>query len=188
MSDTTKAQVVSALRKFTHASRTNLEKRTLTNHDAIAFMLWKLGALKVREIQDLVSEWRFGTAARKPVVVERFDYRRDKHVKRTEHHAPIGLLHMFNTCSSGGYSFVADRPDQRGHVMCASGGKYMYRCDDMKEHQIAAANKKEAEKGKGDERDCYFFRRTYWYRAGKGLYAPTLECAKRMAEIGHALK
>jgi len=29
------------------------------------------------------------------------------------------------------------------------------------------------------------FRRQYWYRAKVGLYAPTRECYKRMAEIGH---
>jgi hypothetical protein len=28
------------------------------------------------------------------------------------------------------------------------------------------------------------FRRTFWYRTGKGLYAPTVECAKRIRELG----
>jgi hypothetical protein len=184
MTNLSRTQVVSALRNFKHGMRTNLQKRTLTNHDAIAFVLWNLGTMKFSEIQDVIAEWRFGFSKRTRTNIRAWD-KKSKGVFRN--YSPIGLGYMFNTCHSGGYSFVADRIDQRGHWMHSSSG-YVYRMHGAPTNAGAMKARTHSAGRQDDPGECDFFRRTYWYRVAKGHYAPSLECAKRMAEIGHAFK
>lgn len=80
---------------------------------------------------------------------------------------PLAQTYLFNSSRSGGYGCVAEEPMQRGWHMSNEGWSGIVR-------PAAAA--------KGDTKT--FFRRTYWYRLAKGTYAPTVECAKRMAELG----
>jgi hypothetical protein len=80
---------------------------------------------------------------------------------------PLAQTYLFNSSRSGGYGCVADEPMQRGWHMSNDGWSGI----------VSQPGGK-----RGDMNT--FFRRTYWYRLRKGTYAPTVECAKRMAELG----
>ena len=80
----------------------------------------------------------------------------------------LAQTYLFNSSHAGGYGCVAEEPMQRGWHMSNEGWSGIVR-----------------RKGTTNGRDIKtFFRRTYWYRLAKGTYAPTVECAARMAELG----
>lgn len=79
------------------------------------------------------------------------------------------FTYLFNTCESGGYGFVGADYTTEGNERTL--GWF---------HQW--------EKTGRYEDGCDIFRRTYWFRGGRGLYAPTLECVKRMAELGFTVE
>lgn len=78
---------------------------------------------------------------------------------------PLAQTYLFNSSHAGGYGCVAEEPMQMGWHMSNEGWSGIVT-------RKAQASMKT------------FFRRTYWYRLAKGTYAPTVECAKRMAELG----
>lgn len=88
---------------------------------------------------------------------------------RWTHGRPLLQTYLFNSSRSGGYGCVADEPMQRGWNMCNEdwSGIVTRRCSCS-----------------GRKMPKTFFRRTYWYRLSRGIYAPTVECAKRMGELG----
>ena len=68
----------------------------------------------------------------------------------------LSYTYLFNTCVTSGYGFVAKDVMSRGNFLQT----YSY-----------------GSKTKS-------FRRTYWFRAERGLYVATVECAKRITELG----
>ncbi len=166
-----KVEVLSHLLAFTHGSRTSYEKRTLTNHDAVAFIVWSLGPTKMRDIVDMMMVWRKGEATYTKTAT--FDWKTKR--RGTRKVPAMGFDYLFNDSVYGGYGFIASRWDSPGNWMYST--------------EFTTGKVRSAKDGgprfSKEEGVCNFFRRTYWYRAAKGTYAPTLECAKRMSEIGH---
>lgn len=160
-------KVLAVLRQFKHASRTNLKKLHLTNHDAVAYILCMLGPMSVSEIIDVLNMWRDD---------------------KTRHYT-----YLFNRCTSGGYGFVASHANQTGNWMklfylsegysspgyCSpyvttcrhtqtNPDKYPYPFDPNVKYSF---------------RYTYCFRYTYWYRHSKGYYAPTVACFDRISKL-----
>ncbi len=77
----------------------------------------------------------------------------------------LSYTYLFNTSDSGNYGNVAPNAMYPGHWMHTNGGGI-------------------ARRFAGDDTKGLHFRRTYWYRIERGLYAATVECAKRMTELG----
>lgn len=142
--------VLFVLLAYRHGHHTNLAKGVMNNRDACAFILWKLGPMKLRDIKNILNEWR-GLSTNQ--------WNRGRALAQT---------YLFNSSRSGGYGCVADEPMQRGNHMCNKGWSGI----------VSDPNREFAPKT--------FFRRTYWYRIAKGTYAPSVECANRMAELGFA--
>lgn len=156
---------ISFLRTLTFNVRTNLAKGRINNRDAIAYLLYKCGPMRLSEIRDAMMEWRFGKAEYTSQTYQDYNYetKTSKPVQRKV--AKMGFSYAFNSSSSGGYGCVAENPMTRGVWMNA--GKYANGISHRQEYV------------KGET----FFRRQYWWRAGKGIYAPSLECMKRMREL-----
>lgn len=123
------------LKKFRHGHRTDLKKGTLNNRDACAYLIWKAGPSKVRDLVEALRAWRSDE--------------------------PPTFNYLFNTSTHGGYGCVGKDAMSRGQEMVC--WQYL---------------------SNGEGRDSSWFRRHYWFRASKGTYAPTLECARRMSELG----
>jgi hypothetical protein len=143
-------EALAILLAFRHGHHTNVAKRTMNNRDACAFLLWRLGPMKVGDIRKVLNAWR-GPSTNRWVKPGR----------------PLAQTYLFNSSASGGYGCVADDPMQRGWTMSNDGWSGIVK---------HGWNPTDARKT--------FFRRTYWYRPAKGTYAPTLECAKRIVELG----
>jgi len=140
-----RTEVLALLLAFRHGHHTNIAKGVMNNRDACAFILWRLGPMKARDIQNLLNDWRGPST------------------NQWNRGRPLAQTYLFNSSHSGGYGCVADEPMQRGWHMSNEGWSGITR---------PASDRKT------------FFRRTYWYRVAKGTYAPTVECAKRMTELG----
>jgi hypothetical protein len=162
MMKATKEAVIATLRQFKHSPVSNLSKRTLSNHDATAFIIFSLGPSRVHDVRDILMTWRNGDRfpnnwKQEPVM--RWDVQtykmvptgRTKQVPRGEH-----FTYLFNNTIAQGYGFVGQNAMTRGNVI------YWYTF-----------------RGSSGES----FRRTYWYRCAPGVYAPTLECVKRISEM-----
>lgn len=143
-----RTEVLATLLAFRHGHRTNLVKGVMNNRDACAFILWRLGPMKIADITSLLNEWR-GPSTNKWF-----------------HGRPLAQTYLFNSSRSGGYGCVAAEPMQRGWHMSNEGWSGIV-----------------SDKRRASVVEKTFFRRTYWYRLTKGTYAPTVECAKRMAEL-----
>ena len=89
----TRAETLGFLKRFKHSSRTNLAQGRMSNHDALAFIFFKCGTLKSREVVAIMQEWR--------------GYK----------HA---FTYMLNTSGSGGYGFTGDRFESPGQWMYIS--------------------------------------------------------------------
>lgn len=80
---------------------------------------------------------------------------------------------MFNSSMYGGYGFVGRDVMSRGNLMAYERGSTWT-----------------VSRGDGGAYPAwytkYFTRRTYWHRARTGVYAPTVECMKRVQELGLA--
>ena len=74
------------------------------------------------------------------------------------------FTYLFNAGRHGNYGSVGETAMTRGNVMYTNGGG-------------------KADIGQFGEKGTSF-RRTFWFRLDKGVYAPTLECGKRMLELG----
>ncbi len=74
------------------------------------------------------------------------------------------FTYLFNADRHGNYGSVGQTAMTRGNWMYHGGGKVASETD----FGMAGTN----------------FRRTYWYRVKVGVYAPTVECAKRVFELG----
>jgi len=88
----TRNETLGFLKRFTHGSRTNLEKGTMTNHDALAYVFFRCGTIKVHEAISILREWRTPERA---------------------------YTYLFNTSASGGYGFTAmhfTSPGQWMHI------------------------------------------------------------------------
>jgi len=110
--------------------------------------------------------WKLGPMKKSHIISLLNDWREPKFNKWTGTHVDRAQTYLFNSSRSGGYGCVADHPMQRGNHMSNVGWS-------------GIVSDKRGEPGMKT-----FFRRTYWYRLTKGTYAPTVECAKRMTELG----
>jgi len=163
-------EALSHLLAFNFGVRSNLAKRTLNNRDAVAFLLFSCGPMKMREIVDAMNVWRNGSTERKREKCSRFVMDRGdptKFVRRagTKTVPKMGFTYMFNSSRSGGYGCVGANVFTKGIYMASEWSGFSHL-----KHHVPGEN---------------YLRRTYWYRSAPGLYAPTLECAKRMSEIAH---
>ena len=156
---------------FTHSIRTNLKKKTLTNHDACAWLLYVNGPMNVKQLREELMRWRLGEVLY--VQVPRFVW--DSYARRMRQ---IGMkrvpkmwfTYLFNTSIHGGYGFVGDAPDS--HKNDCRGWNWWYP-NTINKQSGADLNYVENN-----------VRRVYWWRMGHGLYAPTVECFRRMNELG----
>lgn len=157
----TRETVIAALKRFKHGYKTDGFKCTLNNRDAAAYVFASLGPLSLKEITSILREWR-----------------PDHGMNGAKN---LHFTYMFNTSRTGGYGCVGRDVAAKGVWMFSD--KYTSHeipYQDQDPESVAAARKNILYKT-----GSIFFRRQYWYRAKPGLYAPTLECFKRMAEIGH---
>jgi hypothetical protein len=181
-------QAIDKLKTLKFSHRTNPTKRTINNHDAVAFLLWRLGPMQLQDIQDAMMEWRFGKAEWREEKGHRYVYNangQSRTVPCVITKPKMYFTYLFNTCASGGYGFVGANAMSPGNWMHMG-----YSVSTCHKAPTKAEIRREKEAAKDDTnhpwgfaRGGYFFRRTYWYRAAKGIYAPTVECAKRMVEL-----
>lgn len=164
MISNTKLTALSLVLPFKHGARTSLEKRTLTNHDVAAIIIWCCGSMTRGELRDTLMAWRGVTATYDVKKVQKYDYGRRMLVPCTVRVPRMGFEYLFNASSFGGYGFVGKNVFTRGHWMQA------------KRWNGIAKTQKHV---KGET----FFRRTFWWRCAKGTYAPTMECTKRIIEL-----
>lgn len=90
---------------FKHGRNTNVKKGILNNRDAGAFLFWHIGPMKVREVMDLLRQWRGDVV----------------------HYAggmtKLCFTYMFNDSYSGNYGCVGSSAMCPGIWMYHSGGK-----------------------------------------------------------------
>lgn len=146
--------------------RTDLAKGRINNRDAMAYLFYKVGPMRLSEVRDAMMMWRFGEASYTHIKCKDYDWHAKKERNVVRKIPKMGFSYAFNVSSSGGYGCVGDNVMTRGNWMTTGEG------------YCGIAHKQEHVKGKT------FFRRTYWFRSGKGTYAPTLECMKRIQELG----
>lgn len=91
-----KEEVLSVLQQYKHGFRTNLNKKVLNNRDACAFALWVMGPSKVRDIINVLKEWR------------------GKVVSYQGGMTDLCFTYLFNASHSGGYGCVADNAFVQG--------------------------------------------------------------------------
>lgn len=155
--EATKETVIAHLRNFRHSSHTNVKERRLTNHDALAFIVFSLGTVSRKEIGEMMSVWRHGKGE---YLTDSFPPHRQR--------LRISFGYLLNTSTYGGYGFVGEDFDHTTNEVYGRRSAVVTGRDGKKKWVI---------------REWTTERRTYWYRLAKGRYAPTLECAKRMAEL-----
>lgn len=170
MDTNSKAEALSFLGKLTFNVRTDLAKGRINNRDAIAYLIYKCGPLRLSEARDLMMTWRFGEATYTTQTYQAFSFRTHTSRPATRKVPKMGFSYAFNTSNSGGYGCVGENHMSRGNWM--HGGEF-----GMMGRAHGPSHNSE---------DKMYLRRTYWYRAGKGVYAPTLECLKRMRELNIA--
>lgn len=76
----------------------------------------------------------------------------------------LAFTYLFNAGRHGNYGSVGQTAMTPGNWMYHGGGMVRHE----KDFGMPGTN----------------FRRTYWYRVRTGVYAPTVECAKRLFELG----
>ncbi len=170
MATDSKAEALGFLGKLTFNVRTNLAKGRINNRDAIAYLMYTCGPLRLKEARDLMMAWRFGETKYTTETYQAFNYETRTSRPATRKVPKMGFSYAFNTSRSGGYGCVGENHMSRGNWM--HGGRY-----GMTGIASGPYNYDE---------DKAYMRRTYWYRASRGVYAPTLECLKRMRELNIA--
>ena len=165
-------ETLSHLLAFNFGVKSDLAKRTLNNRDAVAFLLFACGPMKMKEIVDVMNVWRNGSEEREIVLVRRWIFDSNdgpdgRYVPRmgTKVVPKMGFTYMFNSSRSGGYGCVGANAFTKGNYMAREWSGFS-----NEKHHVPGEN---------------YLRRTYWYRSAPGIYAPTLECARRMSEIAH---
>lgn len=149
------------LHKFGHSPRTNVSERLLSNPDFIVLHLFKCYVLGDDDVMRLgiegaLRDWRTGASW------------------------PLRTGYLFNTCASGGYSFVGEDFESTHHVMQNFGdegrGGYVVRLGPKGNAPHRVGMVRGPSKGR-------FKRPTYWYRTAHGRYALTRAGFKRAAEL-----
>jgi hypothetical protein len=152
-----KEEILSVLKNYRHGFRTDLNKKVLNNRDACAFIVWMMGPSKVSVIINILREWR----GKVNIDTAQFPGGID-----------LCFTYLFNTSYTGGYGCVGESALTRGNWMSNMGW-----------NGVLAEERMERYKQNYGQDFRVFFRRTYWFRSAPGVYAPTVECAKRMTEL-----
>lgn len=142
------------LGSYGHSPTTDVRRRLLSNHDAVAVIVWSSVAITAREIIAALDDWH--ACGGRP--------KRDRR-------------YLFNVSVYGGYGFVGTSWLSRSTIVARTVSRPSY-C------YVVIERERDTWHVRNDPADWSFHvRRTYWYRAAHGTYMPTLECWRRVAEL-----
>src|SRR5690242_20172565 len=103
MLDATKTEALEFLRGFAFNVRTDMSKKRINNRDAMAFLFFRCGPMRLTEIRNLMMMWRLGEA--QYVIRPVYHYTRNEDgdfIKKTRRSPSMSFSYAFNTSHSGG--------------------------------------------------------------------------------------